>query len=156
MARGHRLNTSIILAAVHGLSGLFRAYPRSSLHSFVPFPPVPVPNKPPRFCGRKAKWSLRPPWLYRVQDLCESRGGLPGLPVPNKPTVSVDVKQHFNNNNPPWLRDRCHGSQSARRYYIKQSTRIHTGSALSPSVCTASTTSQLLSRPGIHGPAIGV
>ena len=58
MARGHRLNTSIIQAAVHGLSGLFRAYPRSSLHSFVPFPPVPVPNKPPRFCGRKAKWSF--------------------------------------------------------------------------------------------------
>ena len=25
MARGHRLNTSIVLAAVHGLSGLFRA-----------------------------------------------------------------------------------------------------------------------------------
>ena len=35
----------------------FGRYPRSSLHSFVPFPPVPVPNKPPRFCGRKAKWS---------------------------------------------------------------------------------------------------
>ena len=30
----------------------------------------------------------------RVQELCESRGGRPGLPVPNKPTVSVDVKQH--------------------------------------------------------------
>ena len=25
MARGHRLNTSIVLAAVHGLSGLYRA-----------------------------------------------------------------------------------------------------------------------------------
>ena len=25
MARGHRLNTSIVLAAVHGLSGFFRA-----------------------------------------------------------------------------------------------------------------------------------
>ena len=25
--------------------------------SFVPFPPVPVPNKHPRFCGRKAIWS---------------------------------------------------------------------------------------------------
>ena len=30
----------------------------------------------------------------RAQELCESRGGRPGLP--NKPTVSVDVKQHFN------------------------------------------------------------
>ena len=35
----------------------FGRYPRSSLHSFVPPPPCPVPNKPPRFCGRKAKWS---------------------------------------------------------------------------------------------------
>ena len=47
----------------------FGRYPRSSLHSFVPFPPrppppppprVPVPNKPPRFCGRQAKWSCLP------------------------------------------------------------------------------------------------
>ena len=30
-----------------------------------------------------------------AQELCESRGGRPGLPsLPNKPTVSVDVKQH--------------------------------------------------------------
>ena len=42
----------------------FGRYPRSSLHSLVLFPPpppppppVPVPNKPPRFCGRKARWS---------------------------------------------------------------------------------------------------
>ena len=38
----------------------FGWYPRSSLHSFVPSPPpsphVPVPNKPPHFCGREAKW----------------------------------------------------------------------------------------------------
>ena len=34
---------------------------------------------------------------FRDQELCESRGGRPGLrPVRNKPTVSVDVKQHFN------------------------------------------------------------
>ena len=31
----------------------------------------------------------------QAQELCESRGGRPGLTVPNKPTVSVDVKQHF-------------------------------------------------------------
>ena len=39
----------------------FGPYPRSSLHSFVPpLPPphpVPVSNKPPRFYGRKVKWS---------------------------------------------------------------------------------------------------
>ena len=40
IARGHRRNTSIVLVAVHGLSGLFRRYPRSSLHSFVPPPPL--------------------------------------------------------------------------------------------------------------------
>ena len=33
----------------------------------------------------------------RAQELCESRCGRPGLPVPKKkPTVSVDVKQRFN------------------------------------------------------------
>ena len=32
----------------------------------------------------------------RVQELCEIRGGRPGIPVPNdSPTVSVDVKQHL-------------------------------------------------------------
>ena len=30
----------------------------------------------------------------RVQELCESRGGLPGLPVLMSLMVSVDVKQH--------------------------------------------------------------
>ena len=59
MARGHRLNTSIVLAAVHGLSGLFQAVSavEPSLFRPLPPPPVPVPNKPPRFCERKAKWS---------------------------------------------------------------------------------------------------
>ena len=39
------------------------------------------------------------PWTYitRGQEVCESRGGRPGLPVPNKPMVSVDVKQHLTN-----------------------------------------------------------
>ena len=33
----------------------------------------------------------------RAQELCESRGGRPGFPsLINKPTVSVDLKQHFN------------------------------------------------------------
>ena len=55
MARGHRLNTSIVLAAVHGLSGLFRAV--SAVDPFNLSPPshsVPVPNRPTRLCGRKA------------------------------------------------------------------------------------------------------
>ena len=54
-ARGHRLNTSIVLAAVHGLSGLFRAV--SAVEPFTlssPFHSLPVPNRPTRLCGRKA------------------------------------------------------------------------------------------------------
>ena len=31
---------------------------------------------------------------HRVQELCESRGGRPGLPVLMSLMVSVDVKQH--------------------------------------------------------------
>ena len=31
---------------------------------------------------------------FRVQELCVSRGGRPGLPVLMSLTVSVDVKQH--------------------------------------------------------------
>ena len=78
MARGHRLNTSVVLAAVHGLSGLFRAVSavEPSLFRLLlllpppppppPHPPVPVPNKAPRFCGRKAKWCIKPEpvWLF--------------------------------------------------------------------------------------------
>ena len=38
MARGHRLNTSIVLAAVHGLSGLFRAVSAVVPSLFRPLP----------------------------------------------------------------------------------------------------------------------
>ena len=40
------------------------------------------------------------PWRdfdFRVQELCENRGGRPGLAALISLTVSVDVKQHFNN-----------------------------------------------------------
>ena len=43
MARGHRLNTSIVLAAVHGVSGLFRAV--FMVEPSISRPPVPVPKK---------------------------------------------------------------------------------------------------------------
>ena len=39
-------------------------------------------------------YRVTPRVFSRAQELCESRGGRPGLPVPNKPTVSVNVKQH--------------------------------------------------------------
>ena len=38
--RGHRLNTSIVLAAVHGLSGLFRAVSAVEPSLFRPLPPL--------------------------------------------------------------------------------------------------------------------
>ena len=41
MARGHRLNTSIVLAVVHGLSDLFRAV--SAVEPSLSFPPCPRP-----------------------------------------------------------------------------------------------------------------
>ena len=93
MARGHRLNTSIVLAAVHGLSGLFRAV--SAVEPFILSPPshsVPVPNRPTRLCGRKA--TLNQTSNNSVQELCESRSGRHGLPVLMSLTVSVDIKQH--------------------------------------------------------------
>ena len=55
MARGHRLNTSIVLVAVHGLSGLFREVSAVEPSLFRPLPRLP--NKPPRFCGRRVKCS---------------------------------------------------------------------------------------------------
>ena len=59
MAKGHHLNTSIVLAAVHGLLGLPGQCARSSLQSLPPSPPppppVPVPNKHPCFCDVKQR-----------------------------------------------------------------------------------------------------
>ena len=52
----------------------FGRYPRSSLHSSLfgpppPPPPPPVPNKPSRFCGRKAKCTryYREEWRHNVK-----------------------------------------------------------------------------------------
>ena len=46
MARGHRLNTSIVLAAVHSLSGIFRAVSAVFILSPTP-PPPPSPHSAP-------------------------------------------------------------------------------------------------------------
>ena len=85
-ARGHRLNTSIVLAAVHSLLGLLGQYTRLSLHSFAPFPPphhVPIHNMPSRLCGRKAKC------LLLVLNGTEGHG-LPWSVCPN-PSPSMRV-----------------------------------------------------------------
>ena len=53
MARGHRLNTSIVLAAVYGLSGLFRAVSAvEPITLLSPSHSVPVPNRQSRLRGR--------------------------------------------------------------------------------------------------------
>ena len=44
MARGHRLNTSIVLAAVHGLSGLFWTVSTVELSFFRSPPPTCPPS----------------------------------------------------------------------------------------------------------------
>ena len=44
MARGHRLNTFIVLAAVHGLSVLFRAESAAEPSLFRPLPPPLSPS----------------------------------------------------------------------------------------------------------------
>ena len=91
MSRGHRLNTSIVLAAVHGLSGLFRA-----VSAVEPSLCHPLPTLSPSLIGHlasvdvKHQESLLPADI--VQKLCESRGGRPGLSVLTSLLVSVDVK----------------------------------------------------------------
>ena len=74
MARGHRLNISIVLAAVHGLSGLFREV--SAVEPFTLSPPshsVPVPNRPTLLCGRKATLNQTAASLF---PQCPCRGRL--------------------------------------------------------------------------------
>ena len=91
MARGHRLNTSIVLAAVHGLSGLFR-----TVSAVEPSFSRPLPTLSPSLIGHLAsvdvKQHERKQYFYIVQELCESRGGRPGLSVLTSLLVSVDVK----------------------------------------------------------------
>ena len=54
MARGHRLNTSIVLAAVHGLSGLFRA-----VSAVEPITLAPFPLCPPSLIGHPASVDVK-------------------------------------------------------------------------------------------------
>ena len=90
MARGHRLNTSVVLAAVHGLSGLFR-----TVSAVEPSLSRPLPTLSPSLIGHLASVNVKQherDIRLIVQELCESRGGRPGLSVLTSLLVSVDVK----------------------------------------------------------------
>ena len=54
MARGHRLNTSFVLAAVHGLSGLFR-----SVSAVEPSLSRPLPTLSPSLIGHLASVDVK-------------------------------------------------------------------------------------------------
>ena len=54
MARGHRLNTSIVLAAVHGLSGLFR-----TVSAVEPLLCCPLPTLSPSLTGHLASVDVK-------------------------------------------------------------------------------------------------
>ena len=84
MARGHRLNTSIVLAAVHGLSGLFRAVSEVEPSLFRPLPPPPLS---PSLISHLASVDVKQhgPKNCATASVCESGGGRPGLPVPDSP-----------------------------------------------------------------------
>ena len=82
MARGHRLNTSIVLAAVHGLSCLFRV-----VSAVEPSLSRPLPTLSPSLIGHLASVDVK-----QHESKSESRGGRPGLSVLTSLLVSVDVK----------------------------------------------------------------
>ena len=101
MARGHRLNTSIVLAAVHGLLGLPGRCAQSSLPSLAPSPPHPSPSLISVLASVDVKQNINgynflliKPLRLIVQELCESRGGRPELSVLTSLLVSVDVKNY--------------------------------------------------------------
>ena len=66
------MSREVELAAVHGLSGLFRAV--SAVEPFTLSPPshsVPVPNRPIRLCGRKATLNLSNRFKLRVLNAAQ-------------------------------------------------------------------------------------
>ena len=56
--RGHRLNTSIVLAAVHGLSGLFRAVSAVEPSHSRPLP-LPPPSMSPSLISHLASVDVK-------------------------------------------------------------------------------------------------
>ena len=75
-----RLHSNVMRCIIMwGLSSAMINVLHNSIH-----PPEMEINPPKTACG-----------CFRVQELCESRGGRPGLPVLMSLMVSVDVRQHW-------------------------------------------------------------
>ena len=87
MARGH-LTLPLFWRRPTVSPVFFGRYPRSSHYSFVP-PSLPIPNKPSRFCGRKAKCT--PPLVSRLNlDTLETRRTVTKTTMMYKLTSSQD------------------------------------------------------------------
>ena len=71
MARGHRLNTSIVLAAVHGLSGLFRA-----VSAVEPITLALFPTLSPSLIGHPASVDVK---QHKSQEAWGGGGGGGGV-----------------------------------------------------------------------------
>ena len=110
MARGHRLNTSIVLAAVHGLSGLFRAVsavePSLSRPLPPPLPPSPSPSLISNLAfvdvkqhesGRKATWSRSLSTIWSELPRLQLSDGFESTTVESLiVTVMLHVKEFIN------------------------------------------------------------
>ena len=70
MARGHRLNTSIVLAAVHGLSGLFRTG-----SAVEPSLSRPLPTLSPSLIGHLASVDVK---QHESKGVAQSRHAFAG------------------------------------------------------------------------------
>ena len=92
MARGHRLNTSIVLAAVHGLLGLSGRCARSSFHSLAT-PPTPHPTMSLSLISILASVNVKQS-VYLPEDLKLSQVGSSPLPPPFRELHSPAVRKH--------------------------------------------------------------
>ena len=88
MARGHRLNTSIVLAAVHGLSGLFR-----TVSAVEPSLSRPLPTLSPSLTGHLASVDVKQ--HESTVTNWESRFGLAVRLVSGRTSVRYRFGSHF-------------------------------------------------------------
>ena len=74
MARGHRLNTSIVLAAVHSLSGPFRA-----VSAVEPSLCRPLPTLSPSLISHLASVNVKQQWRRKLISSCFAKSPSPSF-----------------------------------------------------------------------------